>query len=314
MAARAKAKKLNAEAADAEVQYLEAKAVSSGGSNRSRSDRGTPTPVKYPSGLDPQLAAKMAERRRKLDNMMGSSPGSSLAHIDEGSAAPIPVLPPVANFPSRVPGPSDQGERSGPVSRPTAKSQAISAEKVPSSTGPNATVVPSSDPDVDDHARATAVQKQALLKHKRPPTPPTPRSGASVASTRSKERLAALEARLAASEAQTQQAVEFAQNEQIRRLDAESRAGSLKEQLHSAANTVLNERASTAVHAQTVAQEAQHQVQSAAQEAQKQVNRVAQEAQQYVDHLQTESEQWCAQQWRQLNNRRLRRRLFMRPR
>ena len=129
MAARAKAKKLNAEAADAEVQYLEAKAVSSGGSNRSRSDRGTHTPVTYPSGLDPQLAAKMAERRRKLDNLAGSSPGSSLALIDESTAAPIPELPP--NFPNRVPGPSDKGKVSDLVSRPTAKSQAISAEKVP---------------------------------------------------------------------------------------------------------------------------------------------------------------------------------------
>ena len=238
----------------------------------------------------------MADRRRKL----GFSPaGSSLGLIDEGINAQVPPLPPVLNFPSRAPSPSDVA-RIAEAIRPAPKAEAIQAEHRSASLSGAARS--SSSIDVDSYAKASSVQKLALLKHKRPPTPPSPRSVQSGTSAKTKERLAALEAKLDASTARNEQlaaqqqqlavdrdvAVEFAQSEQLRRLDAESRASSLHERLHCTAQEVGLERAGHAAQIQAVSAEAQQHMSLADVSAQQ----VSQHAASYA----AQQTEWCAEQ------------------
>ena len=177
------------ESARADADLAEAKANSSGGSHRSRSDHGTPVRT----GLnEQQFADKMAQRKRIVEGVSRTSPAmSSLGNIDEGAVAPVPVLPAMPAFPDRAPSPRDSAERSIAMHSP-----ALPPGKLANRDEHESVI------DLDDYSRASAVQKQIMLKHKRPPTPPgsrgthTPRSVVSVASTRTRAELAAMKLRL----------------------------------------------------------------------------------------------------------------------
>ena len=204
--ARAKKQVAQAELEEAqvEVDLSEAKANSSGGSHRSRSDHGTPvhhshqsTPVRAGSTRQ-QFQDKMAQRKKLIDGAPSSPAASSnLDIIAEGTVAPVPVLPPALAFPGRAPSPRD--------SAPIGDAYDMVQPSPPGSVGQVRTRAPASSSDksvdIDDYARASAVQQKVMLKHKqqRPPTPPgahTPRSVVSVASTRTRAELAATKLRL----------------------------------------------------------------------------------------------------------------------
>ena len=156
------------------MEVMQVKAASSGGSGRSRSDRGAP--VRYPTRVDPQLASKLQERRRVVDACMKadggprSSPTSSLGNIDEGGGilAPVPAFP-AHVLPERITSANDRvsPRRAGVTSNTNAARGIDQAQSAGSTTVP---ADQDADTTVDAHSHAK-VQKHGMHKQRKPPTP-----------------------------------------------------------------------------------------------------------------------------------------------
>ena len=200
------------------------------------------------------MAAKLAVRRRVVDGGTMSSPAQSLDFIDEGKAAAVPAMPVPPNFPKREPMAQGVASSEDPWSKVPAHPYAPKTN--PASNNPMGLAGSSHSSlpgvDVDDYVRASAVQRSAMLKlQKRPPTPGTPRSHTSAASSRALAKISALEKQLAtavaqkeSAEAQAAEAEDYVQaanrqlqQEQLARLDAQSQASHLSQQLLAAADS-----------------------------------------------------------------------------
>ena len=285
------------DAARAEYDLLDAKAASSSGSHRSRSDHGTPV---HKCLTKEQLVDKMAQRHKIVEAQASSPAASSLDIIGEATVTPVPVLPAIKRFPNRASSSRDGDERDSAL-RGTGRSASpdIQAKQEP--------IV-----DPDDYARASAVQHKAMLKYKRPPTPPgahTPRSVVSIASSRTRAENAALKLRLQQAEAiaaeqslrahEAEQlrlasaheaenirlrAAEEVQREQLQRLDAQSEASRLSSQLQAKETSVraLQEQAqaSTIQAAQSI----------------RLAQATAQQVSQHADQFEAQARQRCAEQ------------------